>query len=193
MKAWQRYLNEHDKAEYPASTPSSKPSTSTSTNGDKIAAKATSFCWPYGTDSSKYKYKTGSAKDAYKTALKKYMKETSKISQSDCGYFVTTCVRASAVSSSFLALKGVKDAFPKPPSNIEIIHKGKAVPEGLLKPGDIVRYKKTDGKQHALMYYASGKIAEAGRGSKFPVILKDTKKYNKSNVKFSTLEVLRAK
>ena len=193
MKAWQRYLNEHDKAEYPASTPSSKPSTSTSTTGDKIAAKATSFCWPYGTSSSKYAYKTGSAKDAYKTALKKYMDKTAKISQSDCGYFVSTCVRAAGVSSSFLALKGTKEAFPKPPSNFTIVHKGKKIPDGFLKPGDIIRYKKTNGHQHALMYYASGKIAEAGRSTWFPAIKKDTKKYNNSNVKFSTLEVLRAK
>lgn len=193
MKAWQKYLNEHDKAVYPEPTPTPTPTPTPSTNADKIVAKATAFCWPYGTSSSKYAYKTGSAKDAFKTALKKYMDKTAKVSQSDCGYFVSTCVRASGVAPSFLALKGLKDAFPKPPSNFTIVHKGKAIPDGLLKPGDIIRYKKTNGHQHALMYYAPGKIAEAGRSNYFPAIKKDTKKYNNNGVKFSTLEVLRAK
>lgn len=198
MKAWQKYLNTHEKATYPTETkPSNNPSSTTkpttTTNADKITAKATAYCWPYGTDSKKYAYKTGSARADYKTALKKYMGKSAKISQSDCGYFVSTCVRASGVSSSFLALKGTKEAFPKPPSNFTIVHKGKKIPDGFLKPGDIIRYKKTNGNQHVLMIYATGKIAEAGRSTWFPAIKKDTKKYNGKTTKFSTLEVLRAK
>lgn len=193
MKAWQKYLNDNwgKTAIYPEPAPT--PTPATKTNADKIVEKATAFCWPYGTAASKYSYKNGSAKDAYKTALKKYMDKTAKVSQSDCGYFVNTCVRASGVAPSFLALKGLKDAFPKPPSNFAIVHKGKKIPDGVLKPGDIIRYKKTNGHQHALLYYGNGKIAEAGRSNYFPAIKKDTKKYNNSNVKFSTLEVLRAK
>lgn len=160
--------------------------------GSKIVAKAKEYAWSYGTASSKYSYSKGSPKDAYKTALKKYMNKTAKISLSDCGYFVSTCVRASGIASSFLALKGVKDAFPSVPSSMQIVHKGSKIPDGLLKPGDIIRYKKTSG-QHTLMCYASGKIAEAGRENQFPAIESDTKKYNKSNVKASTIEVIRAK
>lgn len=186
MKVWQKYLNEHDKALYPV-TPT------VSTNAQKIVAKAKEYAWAYGTAFSKYSYEKGSAKSAYKTALKKYMGKTAKVSLSDCGYFVTTCVRASGVSSSFLALKGVKEAFPSVPSTMTIVHKGKAIPDGLLQAGDIIRYKKTNGHQHTLMYYGNGKIAEAGRENQFPAIEKDTKKYNKSNVKLSTIQVIRAK
>lgn len=189
MKAWQKYLNEHDKAVYPV-TPS-KPTVST--NAQKIVAKAKEYAWAYGTTSSKYSYSKGSAKSAYKTALKKYMGKTAKVSQSDCGYFVSTCVRASGVASSFLALKGTTEAFPSVPSTMKIVHKGKKIPDGLLQAGDIIRYKKTNGHQHTLMCYGNGKIAEAGRENQFPAIEKDTKKYNKSNVKTGTLQVIRAK
>lgn len=192
MKAWQKYLNEHDKADYPAPKPTPISTPTSSTGASKIVAKAKDYAWAYGTAKKKYAYKTGSAKASYKTALKKFLGKTNKISQSDCGYFVTTCVRASGVAKSFLALKGVKESFPSVPSTMKIVHKGKKIPDGLLQAGDIIRYKKTSG-QHALMYYGDGKIAEAGRGSKFPVILKDTKKYNKSNVKHSTIQVIRAK
>lgn len=185
MRAWQKYLNANDKAVYPINP--------VSTNASKIVAKANEFAWAYGTPSKKYDYDTGGAKSAYKAALKKFMGKTAKISQSDCGYFVSTCVRASDVSSSFLALKGAKEAFPAVPNTMKIVHKGKKIPDGLLQAGDIIRYKKTNGHQHTLMYYGNGKIAEAGRGHQFPAIEKDTKKYNKSNVKFSTLQVIRAK
>ena len=70
---------------------------------------------------------------------------------------------------------------------------GKKIPDGLLQAGDIIRYKKTNGHQHTLMYYGNGKIAEAGRENQFPAIEKDTKKYNASNVKLSTRQVIRAK
>lgn len=185
MKAWQKYLNEHEKAEYP---PAPKK-----TNAQKILEKAKEYAWAYGTASSKYSYSKGAPKAAYKTALKKYMGKTAKVSQSDCGYFINTCVRAAGVDKNFLALKGLKDPFPSVPAAFKLVHKGAKIPNGLLQPGDIIRYKKTNGHQHALLYYADGKIAEAGRSNWFPAIKKDTKKYNNSNVKFSTLQVLRAK
>lgn len=185
MKAWQTYLNTHDKAEYPAAPKS--------TNAAKILAKVKEYAWAYGTPSSKYSYSKGSAKAAYKTALKKQMGKTAKVSQSDCGYFIDTCVRASGVDKKFLALNGSKEPFPSVPATFQVVHKGSKIPDGLLQPGDIIRYKKTNGHQHTLMYYGNGKIAEAGRKTWFPAIKKDTKKYNNSNVKLSTLQVLRAK
>ena len=184
MKALQTYLNEHDKAVYP---------TPKSTNADKIVARAKDYAWAYGTAKKKYDYDTGSAKSAYKTALKKYMGHTKKIAQSDCGYFVSTCVRASGIAPKFLALAGTKEKFPSVPITMKVVHSGKKIPDGLLQAGDIIRYKKTNGHQHTLMYYGNGKIAEAGRENQFPAIEKDTKKYNASNVKFNTLQVLRAK
>ena len=79
------------------------------------------------------------------------------------------------------------------PSSMKIVHKGKSIPAGLLQPGDIIRYKKTSGSQHTMIYISNGRVAEAGRKIRFPVIQKDTKKYNASNVKKSTIQVLRAK
>ena len=165
----------------------------TATNADKIVSKAKLYAWPYKTPAKKWAYSTGSALASYKAALKKQMKKTKKIDQSDCGYFVTTCVRSAGVSSSFLALKGNKDPFPPVPDNMAIVHKGKKIPDGFLKPGDIVRYKKKGGSQHALLILPGGKIAEAGRKIRFPIIRKDTRKYNASNVKLNTLQVIRAK
>ena len=169
-------------------TPKPKP-----TAASKIVAKAKAYAWAYGTPQKKWAYKTGSALSAYKSALKKYLNKSKKISQSDCGYFVTTCVRASGVSGTFLALRGNKEAFPPVPNTMKIVHKGKKVPANLLKAGDIIRYKKKSGSQHTLMYIGGGRIAEAGREIRFPVIRKDTKKYNASNVKLNTLQVIRAK
>lgn len=182
--------DEHGKALY-----SNKPkpvTTPASTASNKAAALtifAKKFCWAYGTSEKKWSYKTGSAVSAYKSALKKYMGKSAKISQSDCGYFVSTCVRAAGISSTFNCLNW----SAKLPGTIKIVFKGKKIPDGTLRPGDIIRYKKTSGSQHTLMYLGDGKIAEAGRKIRFPVIRKDTKKYNASNVKHSTLQVLRVK
>ena len=106
---------------------------------------------------------------------------------------MSTVIRAAGISKTFLALRGRKESFPKVPDSMKIVHKGKKIPGGLLKPGDVIRYKKKGGGQHTLMYYGDGKIAEAGRGHYFPAIKKNTKKYNKSNVKKSSIQVLRAR
>lgn len=174
-------------------TSKSQSTPSVSTAASKIVEKVKAYTHPYGTAEKKWTYSSGSALSAYKTALKTYCGKTSKADQSDCGLFVTTCVRASGVSSTFTCLAGAKDAFPSVPSTMKIALKGKKIPDGTLKAGDIIRYKKTSGSQHTMIYLGDGKIAEAGRKIRFPVIRKDTKKYNASNVKHSTLQVLRAK
>lgn len=163
------------------------------TNAMKLVTKARELCWPYGTAQKKWAYTTGSALVAYKNALKKYMGKSAKISLSDCGYLMTTIVRAAGISSSFVALGSTKASFPVVPGSMKIAFKGKKIPDGTLQAGDIIRYKKTSGSQHTLMYMGAGKIAEAGRKIRFPVIRQDTKKYNASNVKHSTIQVIRAK
>lgn len=159
------------------------------TKADSIVEAAIMFCWAYGTPEKKWSYKTGSPKSAYKTALKKYMGKSAKISLSDCGYFASTCVRAAGLSSTFNCLNWAA----KIPDTMKIAFKGKKIPSGTLKSGDIIRYKKTSGSQHALVYIGGGKIAEAGRKIRFPIIRKDTGKYNAKNVRHSTLQVLREK
>lgn len=186
-------INTNEVTPEPKPIPEPTPEPTTTPKVEKILGKINEYAYPYGTSSSKYKYKGGAPRSAYKSALKKYMNKTAKISQSDCGYFVSTVIRACGISKSFLALRGRKESFQAVPSSMKIVHKGKKIPSGLLKAGDIIRYKKTGGGQHTLMYYGGGKIAEAGREHYFPAIKKDTKKYNKSNVKKSTIQVLRAK
>lgn len=188
VKALQKWINSKNKVT--TSTPSVAPS-----NGDKIVAKAKALAWASGTAESKWAYKTGSARDVYKTALKKHMGITTKIGQSDCGYFVSTCVRASGISKDFVCLKGAKESFPSVPSQFKIVHKGSKVSAGTLKAGDIVRYKKTGGSQHTYIVISANYIAEAGRKVRFPVIRKmsATSKCNASDVKHSTIQVIRAK
>lgn len=186
LQKWVNKMNAHAEEPAPAA-PIEK------TKAEKIIDRINEYAYEYGTPSSKYKYKGGSPKKAYKSALKKYMKKDAKISQSDCGYFVSTVIRSAGISKTFLALRGRKESFPAVPSTLKIVHKGKAIPSGLLKAGDIIRYKKKGGGQHTLFYYGNGKIAEAGRGHWFPAIKKDTKKYNKANVKKSSIQVLRGK
>ena len=160
-----------------------------STNAQKIVAKAKEYAWPYGTTSKTIAYKTGYAKAVYRTALKKFMGKSAKISQTDCGYFVSTCVRSSGVASKFLALPGkASQSYPAVPSTMTIVSKGKV---GTLKPGDVVRYRKKSG-QHVVIYIGNGYIAHASRGNAFPRISKSSP-WNNSNVKKSTIQVIRAK
>jgi len=161
------------------------------TNAQKIIAKAKVLAWAYGTPTKKYDYKTGSPKAVCKAAMKKYGWADDRAEMSDCGNLVSTIVRESGVDKSFKALHGVKTPFPKSEKAFKIVHKG-AIPKGLLKAGDIVRYKKTNGKQHALIYFGDGKVCEASHKNFFGVIRKDTKRYD-SQAKKSTIQVLRAK
>lgn len=175
-----------------AHKPEKKPVPTPSTNAQKIVEKAKEFSWPYGTVQSKSAYKTGSARKVYKTALKKHMKKKAKISQSDCGYFVSTCVRASGTSDTFLALPAsAKKPYPSVPSTMKIVHKG-TIGTFKLKAGDIIRYRKTNGHQHTVVYIGDGKIAHAGRGHWFPKVTSN-KPWNNSNVKHGTIQVIRAK
>lgn len=169
--------------------PTPTPTPTPTTNAQKIVAKAKEFAWAYGTAAKTYAYKTGSAKSVYKTALKKFMGKSAKISQSDCGYFVSTCVRASGTSGSFLALPGsYKKSYPSVPSTMRIVSKGGVAS---LQPGDVIRYRKKSG-QHTVIYIGDGLIAHASRKNAFPRVSK-SKPWNNSNVKKSTIQVIRAK
>lgn len=188
-KKAQSIIDAHKPKPAPKPAPTPAPAT---TGASKILAKAKEYAWPYGTAQSKSAYKTGSAKAVYKTALKKWIKRSAKISQSDCGYFVSTCVRASGVSSSFLALPAsAKKSYPAVPSTMSVVHKG-TIGKFALKSGDIIRYRKTNGHQHTVIYIGDGKIAHAGRGHWFPKVTAN-KPWNNSNVKQSTIQVIRAK
>lgn len=170
-----------------AHKPKPKPVTE---GAKKILAKAKEYAWPYGTAAKTTAYKTGKSKPAFKTALQKWMKKKAKISQSDCGYFVSTCVRASGVAPTFLALPGsAKKPYPAVPATMKIVSKGKV---GTLQSGDVIRYRKTNGHQHTVIFLGDGMIAHAGRGNWFPKVAKGSP-WNNSNVKKSTIQVIRAR
>lgn len=161
-------------------------------NAEKLLKKMDELAWAYGTAKKKYKYKTGAPKSVCKAAMKKYGWADSKAELSDCGNFLSTVVRETGVNKSFKALHGTKRPFPTSEKGFTMVHKGKKIPDGLLKPADVIRYKKKNGNQHAMFYYGNGKVCEASHYSVFGVIRKDTKRYNKQS-KTSTIQVLRAK
>lgn len=159
---------------------------------EEIVAHAKEYAYPEGTKALEYDYPKGSAKPAYVSALKEYMDKTAKISQTDCGYFVSTCVRASGLSSTFLALPAkASNPYPSVPSTMSIVHKGPL--DGFaLKAGDIIRYRKGKSGQHTVLYIGGGRIAHASRKHAFPRI-STAKPWTNSNVKQNTIQVLRAK
>lgn len=164
----------------------------TSTVPSQIVKKIDEYAHPYGTAEKKWAYDTGAPLPAYKTALKKQMGKTAKISQSDCGYLVDTIVKEVCHVDDFLILPSSpsKD-FPKLTTG-RIVHNGGKISDGELQAGDAVAYKKKkETSQHAMFYYGNGKIAEAGRKTRFPVIREDTKKYNASNVDIDTIRIIR--
>jgi len=175
----------------PATTTKKPATAKKQTNAEKLLAKAKELAWAYGTAKKKYDFKTGNPKKVCRAAMKKYGWADTRAEMSDCGNFVSTIVRESGVDKSFKALHGVKTPFPKTEKAFKIVHKG-AIPKGFLKPGDIIRYKKTNGKQHAMLYYGDGNVCEASHKNFFGVIRKDTKRYDTQSKK-STIQVLRAK
>lgn len=168
------------------------PKPATTSNAQKLVNKATELAWPYGTVSSKWDYKKGAPTSKCKTAMKKHGYKT-KAKQSSCIYFMNTIVRETGISKSFCAGHGYKKPYPKTEAGFNTVLSGKAIPNGFLKAGDIVRYKKTSKDEHTLMYMGNGRICEARHYHRFGNIYKDEKRYNGSNVKKSTLQVLRAK
>lgn len=160
------------------------------TKDQKLEDAINELAWAYGTAEKKWKYSTGSPTAKMKEAMKKLGYKT-KVAFSDCGYCVNTALyRAFGVKVKVLG--SPKKAFPKV-AGTKTVHKGGKIPGGFFKAGCvyIIRYKKTNGAQHVMFKLGTGHIAEGGRKTRFFVIKKDEKKYNKSNVRHSTIEVLR--
>ena len=161
---------------------------STTPNADKIVKSIYALAWPKDTAKSKWAYDTGAPTADMKKAMIARGYKT-KIQFSDCGYCVNTVVY-NALELKLKFLSSPSTPFSTSKEGFKIVHTGK-IENFKLKPGDIIRYKKTNGGQHILFYLGGGLIAEGGRGTRFFVIRKSTK-YNDSNVKFNTLQVLRA-
>lgn len=173
-----------EKKAYSGTFPSLIKTVSTD-KAELLADCAESLAWKYGTSKSKWAYSTGNPTSACKAAMNERGYK-SRINMSDCGNFMNT-ILYKALGKKLKTLAGTKEAFPAV-DGFSIVHKG-AVTAKSLKRGDIIRYKSKTG-QHIVMYLGNGKIAEAGRGTRFGVVRKSAK-YNSSNVKKSTLQVLR--
>lgn len=193
VKALQRWINKQNGAEIKPETKPT-PAVPKKTKAEKLTEKAKELAWPVGTAKKKYAYKTGAPTAKMKTALKKRGYD-SKVEWSDCGYNINTVVYA-ALGITTKVLGSTKTSFPKV-SGFDVVYSGKKIVKGVLKPGDIIRYKKKSGSQHVVIYIGDNNLAEGGRkirffvAKHFPYLSKA--KFNKANVKKSTLQVLRAK
>ena len=192
--AFKKWINKQNNAETkPAEPTQAVPK---KTKAEKLVASVKELAWKKGTATKYYSYKrkTGKPTAAMKTAMNKRGYD-SRVEYSDCGYCLNTVIYH-ALGTMTKVLGQPKGAFPSV-SGFEIVYCGKKVRSGLLKPGDIIRYKKKSGSQHTLIYIGNNDFAEGGRKIRFFVIKHfdslDKAKFNKSNVKFSTLQVLRAK
>lgn len=168
---------------------------------NSIAGTALGLAWPNGTNNSKYDFYTGSPTDAYEKAYEELTKHgTDKSNMSDCGYFVETVVKESGVDEKFKALSWDGSSFKYHDdcfNNVKnkVIVNGK-ISSNNLKAGDIIQYKKDDGSQHILIFINGNLIAEAVRGIRFPVVMSidmNNDRFNSSNTRTETIEVLRAK
>ena len=191
VKALQKWINANAFPTVSGSTTTASKPSATTSNAQKLVNKMKELAWANGTAKKKYAYSTGAPKDACKKAMKRHGYNT-KVKWSDCGNFVNTVVREAGIDKSFVVQRAVKKAFPSAGSHFTIVHKGKAIPDGLLKAGDIIRYKKKSG-QHAMFYLGGGLICDAGLKNRFANIRKNDHRYNGSNVKKSTIQVLRPK
>lgn len=187
VKQLQKFINANA---FPSTGGGVATAPSVTSNAQKIVNKANELAWKYGTPSSKWSYKGGAPTSKCKTAMNKYGYNTKEM-WSDCGRFATTVVRESGVDPGFVAMKGVKDAFPKS-AKFNIVLSGKRIPSGFLKAGDIVRYKKTKG-QHTLIYMGNNRVCEARHYKRFGNIVTDEKRYNKKSTKAKSIQVLRAR
>lgn len=157
-------------------------------NAEKLAKKAEYLAWPYGTDKKKWLYDSGTPTSKCKTAMKGRGYD-SKIEYSDCGYCQNTIIYHALGYKTSVLKKDEAHTFADV-KGMSVVFKGKSYKKASLNRGDILRYKKSNGHQHTLMYLGNGKIAEGGRGIRFLVIRK-SQKYLAKNITYA--EVLRAK
>lgn len=168
-----------------------KPKVEKNKNAKKLVKQMEKLAWAYNTPKRKWKYKTGHPRDICKSTMRKYGYDN-KAEYSDCGNFVNTVVREAGIDKHFTSLHGVGTSFPKKEDKFDIVISGRKPETKELKAGDIIRYKKTNG-QHAMFYYGDNKVCDAGHYSRFANIRKNDKRWKGSNVKASTVQVLRVK
>ena len=146
MKAFQRWLNDHNSptADTPQTTtkPTSQPTTNSS---NPIIATAESLAWPKGTPESKYKYPKGSATAAFKKALDKVYPSHNKWGAgpktgASCDVGVGTVMRYSGVDPKYP--RGISEQKKHTSGNLTKLVYKNVSPLSVAKPGDAVLYTK---------------------------------------------------
>ena len=193
VMALQKWCNDQvfKETKKPDPTPSN-PTPNKPSKRAKLIAEMDKLAWKYGTPKKYWRYKTGRPRNACKMAMNKYGYDT-KAEYSDCGNFVNTVVRQSGIDKHFTSLHAVKTPFPKHEVHFKVVISGRVPKVKELKPGDIIRYKKKGGDQHAMFYYGHNRICDAGHYNRFGNIRKNDFRYKRKNVKKSTIQVLRVK
>ena len=162
------------------------------TKVQKLIKKMDEYSWEFGTPKSKYSYKTGRPRNACKEAMAKHGYK-SKEKLSSCVYFANTLIRDSGINKSFCAGHGYDKPYPKHEKGLDIVISGRVPKVKELKPGDMIRYKKTNKDEHVMFYYGHNRICDAGHYNRFGNIRKNDFRYKRKNVKKNTIQVLRVK
>lgn len=195
MSALQKYLNTHDKAEYPK-TPT-KPATTTPTTPNITPTQTNIVALAKSLVGSSSK-----ATSAYKTALAKAYPKRSSWGKSarlgkSCDVFVGTVVRNSGLDKDYP--RGLAEQYLYKPKGFTRTTYKNVTPYSVSKDGDIIIYSKNkvptksnrkSCKGHTCIR-GNGVLYEANYPSKYPHVNKDVKK--KLNTKRPYVVILRAK
>lgn len=146
---------------------------------EKLAKWCEDNMWPVGTANSKYAYKTGAPTSKMKSTMNSRGYNT-KIAYSDCGFNVNTAIYG-AFGKKVKVLAGTKEAMPSV-NGFKVVYKGTSIKQSQAKRGYVIRYKKTNGRQHVLISLGNGLIAEGSRGGHFGAIIKSTKYLGKKKL-----------
>lgn len=182
MKGWQKHLNTHEKAVFPAThapkpvTTVSKPAASASASGigSKIVGKAKALA---GSEKS--------PTTAYKNALNKAFPNRSSWGAAakagrSCDVFVATVLRSLGYDKDCpRGLKGQYTHIPPKDKFDRLVYKN-VKPKDVSKTNDVIIYKKKNGGDvpgHACIRTATG-IYQANHPSKYPHFTKGFSKLN---------------
>ena len=200
MKAWQKYLNEYDKASFPATHAAKPVETKKTTTAKKVTAtpvKTSSIAAGLKAKAKALAGKEGSPTAAYKNALNKAFPNRSgwgdaaKAGRS-CDVFMAVVLRSTGYDNGCpRGLKGMYTHTPPKDKFDRIVYKN-VKPKDVSKTGDIIIYKKEKGSNppgHTCLRTKTG-IYQANNPSKYPHF---TKGFSKLDTKRPEVIIWRAK
>lgn len=124
---------------------------------NKILDKAKELSWAKGTDKKKYAYRGGAPTAKFKAAYKKAFPRVSMKKAANCDRAASTVCRAAGIEK--IPSGNEAQIKYKPKHMIRKAYKNKK-PIDVAKPGDIIIYRKKNGKRHTCIL-GEGCIYEA--------------------------------